>query len=48
MYISKMESIDKELDYLNQMVLKMTDLVEKNMRIAQDFYLTKKSDTLLQ
>ncbi len=39
-----MQSIDKELDYLNQMVLKMTDLVEKNMKIAQDFYLTKKSD----
>ena len=38
-----MQSIDKELDYLNQMVLKMTDLVEKNMKIAQDFYLTKKS-----
>ena len=39
-----MQSIDKELDYLNQMVLKMTDLVEKNMKIAQDFYLTKQSD----
>lgn len=38
-----MQSIDKELDYLNQMVLKITDLVEKNMKIAQDFYLTKKS-----
>ena len=38
-----MQSIDKELDYLNQMVLKMTDLVEKNMKIAQDFYLTKKT-----
>ena len=39
-----MQSIDKELDYLNQMVLKMTDLVEKNMKTAQNFYLTKKSD----
>lgn len=33
-----MQNIDIELDKLNQLVLKMADLVEKNMQIAMDYY----------
>lgn len=33
-----MQSFDKELDTLNQLVLKMADLVEKNIEMAMDYY----------
>ncbi len=33
-----MQNIDKELDNLNQLVLKMADMVEKNIEIAMNFY----------
>lgn len=33
-----MQNIDKELDQLNQLVLKMADMVEKNIEIAMDYY----------
>lgn len=33
-----MKNIDEELDNLNQLVLKMADLVEKNIEIAMDYY----------
>lgn len=33
-----MQNIDKELDQLNQLVLKMADYVEKNIEIAMDYY----------
>ncbi len=38
-----MQNIDKELDNLNQLVLKMADLVEKNIEIAMDYYFTGKN-----
>ena len=33
-----MQNFDKELDTLNQLVLKMADLVEKNIEMAMDYY----------
>ncbi len=33
-----MKNIDEELDNLNQLVLKMADLVEKNIETAMDYY----------
>ncbi len=33
-----MQNIDQELDHLNQLVLKMADMVEKNIEIAMDYY----------
>ncbi|MGM9808131.1 MAG: phosphate signaling complex protein PhoU [Bacilli bacterium] len=33
-----MQSFDKELDTLNQLVLKMADLVEKNIEMAMNYY----------
>ncbi len=40
-----MQNIDKELDNLNQLVLKMADMVEKNIEIAMDYYFENKKGT---
>ncbi len=40
-----MQNIDKELDNLNQLVLKMADIVEKNIEIAMNFYFDGKETT---
>ena len=37
-----MQEIDEKIDNLNQLVLKMADLVEKNIEMAMDYYFKKK------